>query len=109
MDYLNKMNKLNKKQLSDEFRRKYCNENSIKLADFLTTKLNLDKYKLKIDDIKVLKTLSRKVSIEKQNPAEIAMSVLASKSNIDSWKRIFKATYDSTPEEYLLDLNEIEL
>lgn len=103
------MHKLHKKQLSDEFRKKYCSENNIKLTDFLSTKLNLDKYKLQIDDIKVLKTLSRKVIVEKSDPLEIAVSIMATRTSFDSWKRIFKATYNSTPEEYLLDLNDFEL
>lgn len=109
IEYLNRMNKIHKKQLSDDFRKKYCTENNVKLNDYPTAKLNLEKYKLKSDDLKVLKIQSRRGLVEKSDPVEIAASIMLTKSNFDSWKRVFKATYDLTPEEYLNDLNDIEL
>jgi hypothetical protein len=95
--------------LSDEFRKKYCQENNIKLNDYSSAKLNLDKYKLKAEDLKVLKITSRKLSVDKPDALRIAVAVMASKTNLESWSRVYKATFESTPEEMISDINEIEI
>ena len=95
--------------MSDEFRKKYCLENNIKLNDYPSAKLNLDKYKLKAEDLKILKITSRRVTLDKPDALRIAVAVIASKKNLDSWSRVYKATFDITPEELISDINEIEI
>ena len=100
------MQKALKKQLITDFQFKYCKENSLKQTDFASAKINIDKYKLKADDLKLLKLTFKQASTT-YDQQTIAIAVMSSDSNLDSWKRLYTASYSLNAEDILLDLNNL--
>jgi hypothetical protein len=94
----------NKRNLINEFMKK-CSKNLNIRKDELTLKsIDIDKYQLKRDDLTSI-IMFGSLSQDKNMPMakEIALSLLTNSVNKDSWKRIFQATFDSTPEEILIE------
>lgn len=94
----------NKRNLINEFMKK-CSKNLNISKDELTLKsIDIDKYQLKRDDLTSI-ILFGSLSQDKNIPMakEIALSLLTNSVNKDSWKRIFQATFDTTPEEILIE------
>ena len=101
------MQKALKKQLITDFQFKYCKENNLKQTDFASAKINIDKYKLKADDLKLIKLTFKQPSTT-YDQQTVAIAVMSSDfTDLDSWKRLFTATYSLNSEDFLLDLKNL--
>ena len=89
---------------------KKCAKNlSIDQKDLTLKQIDIDKYNLKTDDLTCLLMFSNLHNNYENNfplAKEIAISILTTSINKDSWKRIFKATFNASPEDILVEDND---